>query len=618
MQLGATLFYKAQFDVESADERYDSLDTVIDDIRAWLRHKRYGFFAQKQVEEIRDGIEMKDSRGKTYLNLRSISCNKDGILEWAAILEERYPSTSSDIAGINIAARTWTTEFGYRQEPGLKSGSFSIILSYIDEPGFLGENNEPPKPTVPKIVTLVANDERLLCSKSGLDIEQMDAIVSVTGKPGTIAPDTFWGLVTKPQREYPIVLLCLDDSGQIAVDTDDIKTLYPNVLVCRPDSVQSQIVLRSSCPVRNLECMRSHALRIYAANPQLDLVHARRDLLRHRFFKWNQIEQLPNQGPNSLAAILRRALAEDVRDAELDGFTTYDEVENDVQEQQLRKQLDDSKAEMTGYRRRLEEQRAQSEQLRNEYSERLKKLEENNQDDTNNDILREQLAIEKQRREKAEKTSDEYLQTAVNVMDENDKLTQERYGLLAQIDTLRHRGKNRGLNRLNDDFPKIASEVFAAPMSGKMLESVVNVFAEHYSDRIVVTDRAYKSLRDCRTSPSLLWQAMWQVCGPLYDAWSSEESGNIDDRYPTMSGYISGFRAPLTEGTMTRQDNDLMRLRRLSYGDKEYSIEPHLAYGNKEDNNSVRIYYAWDGETQRIIIGHIGLHLTNYTTKKRS
>ena len=44
MQLGATLFYKAQFDVESADERYDSLDTVIDDIRAWLRHKRYGFF----------------------------------------------------------------------------------------------------------------------------------------------------------------------------------------------------------------------------------------------------------------------------------------------------------------------------------------------------------------------------------------------------------------------------------------------------------------------------------------------------------------------------------------------------------------------------------------------
>lgn len=549
MQLGSTLFYKAQFDVESVDEHCDALESIIDDIRTWLKDKRYDSLSQKGVEEIRRGTDCEAHIGRKRVNFKSICYDNDGAVEWAAILEERSPATSSDIDGIKVAATTWTTEFGYRQDDESASGSFSIILSYIDEPGFLGKNGEPPKPSVPKVVMHIATDERLLCSKSGFDIAKMDTTISVTGQPCTITPDTFWGLVTKPEREYPIVLFCLDDDGGIAVDAADIRSLYPNVLVCRPDSIRSQKCLRDRCPIEGLECMRSNALRVYDVHPRFDGVHIRRDLLRHRFFTWRQVEQLPNDGPNSLAAILRRALAEDVKDVELNGFLSYDEVENDVREQGLREQLDKSRNEMADYRKRLEEQRVQSDRLRKEYAEKLKSIEEKTREDDADNIvlLREQIAMEQQRREKAEKDSDEYLQNVVDLMDKNDSLEQEQYKLRAKLAGYQSCGKSHGLERMDDAPLKIAAKAFASPSnssSKKLLEPIVKIFARYYADRIEVDDKAYKSLRDCKTSPSLLWLAMWQMCGPLYDAWNSDERGHVDDRYQDMSDYVAGFRAP--------------------------------------------------------------------------
>lgn len=54
------------------------------------------------------------------------------------------------------------------------------------------------------------------------------------------------------------------------------------------------------------------------------------------------------------------------------------------------------------------------------------------------------------------------------------------------------------------------------------------------------------------------------------------------------------------------------------YQGQEIDIEPHIKSGIKDsDPRSVRIYFAYDPTvSSKILIGHCGKHLDNYTTRK--
>ena len=59
-----------------------------------------------------------------------------------------------------------------------------------------------------------------------------------------------------------------------------------------------------------------------------------------------------------------------------------------------------------------------------------------------------------------------------------------------------------------------------------------------------------------------------------------------------------------------------MAQRMDSYDGREIIIEPHVAKGNREgDPNFIRVYFAYDSVSRKIIIGHVGRHLDNYTTR---
>lgn len=69
---------------------------------------------------------------------------------------------------------------------------------------------------------------------------------------------------------------------------------------------------------------------------------------------------------------------------------------------------------------------------------------------------------------------------------------------------------------------------------------------------------------------------------------------------------------------MTRLDRNLMRQYIDYFDGQEINIEAHIKNGNKDsDPKSVRVYFAYDPQiTDRIIIGHCGKHLDNYSTRK--
>lgn len=237
-----------------------------------------------------------------------------------------------------------------------------------------------------------------------------------------------------------------------------------------------------------------------------------------------------------------------------------------------------------------------------------------------------QLEEEKRRRveaehriQQAERLSEEYFEEAARKSSLNDELQLQLFQYKAKNEILTNRLNSRAAEGQDEDFVDLVNKVINSPTdkSAELREEIVRRFAQRYGDRIIVTDRAYKSLRDCVTTPILLYKALLQLCKPLYNTWNSPDKGNIDKRYHEAKGYVAGFRAPLDEGKMTHRDNKLNRLRETIWEGKTYIIEPHLAYGNKDDQNGIRIYYAWDEEKRSIIIGHIGRHLDNRTTKKR-
>ena len=617
MQLGSTLFYKAQFDVEMVDKG-DPFPIVLENICRWLAEKHYQLFENPSIcTAIGKGYRIDLNRKGVHIEFESLMCDSEGTFEWAGVLTEKSPMGRT-LNHINQAPRTFTTEIGYRRPAGSDSAEFSVIISYIDQPGFLGCNLDKPNPSVPKLIKNMAGDGRLACSKSGLDIEDMDAVVSVDGHPGSIIIQAFWSLVCKPDREYPILLLCLDRQGKAAVERAAIGTLYPNDLVCIPDSRYTQYELGRQCPVKGLDCGPSLALRIYDVRPRLDENHLSADLLRHRYFTWNQVRQMEQENADSLDVILRRALAEDVKASELSSIVSLEDVRSDIREERLRAQLRQTVGEIESYRLRFEEQRQANKTQHDEYENRIRELEESDDSGDKLKKLEKLLDTERKRVRETEEAANQLVDYAEKFEQVNIKLQDQVTSLQAQMRSIRNR---RGDGDIYDDsdFVNLASDIMALPASGRLRSRTVELFASRFGDRIAVTDEAMKSVeRSCVTNPALLFEAMWQMCGPLYAAWTSNKGGSVEKLYKEMTGYISGFDAPLNEGTNTRNDRKLMALRRIEFGGREYLIEPHLKYGNKDDEKSIRIYYAWDKDRRLLIIGHIGKHLDNATTRKLS
>ena len=76
----------------------------------------------------------------------------------------------------------------------------------------------------------------------------------------------------------------------------------------------------------------------------------------------------------------------------------------------------------------------------------------------------------------------------------------------------------------------------------------------------------------------------------------------------------TGYELAMSEGRNTKRDSKLMKLRILRIDDREYDITPHIKHLTKEPK-SVRIYFAFDEDSKKVVVGHIGKHIPNFTTK---
>lgn len=143
------------------------------------------------------------------------------------------------------------------------------------------------------------------------------------------------------------------------------------------------------------------------------------------------------------------------------------------------------------------------------------------------------------------------------------------------------------------------------------LEQVAKAAAKFFS-KLIITDKALESACDYSECKSIgeAWEMLRHMNDTLYRLKFGDGQKELERSFKNETGY----ELAMSEGRNTKRDNKLMNLRILRVGDREYDITPHLKHMNNEPK-SVRIYFAFDEESKKIVVGHIGKHIPNATTK---
>ena len=108
------------------------------------------------------------------------------------------------------------------------------------------------------------------------------------------------------------------------------------------------------------------------------------------------------------------------------------------------------------------------------------------------------------------------------------------------------------------------------------------------------------------------WNALYDLCAIAYELHTNHGEADIAKAFNSKSEFEYSRGA----GMMTRKDPKLIEQYKDTYRGREIDVESHIKKGTKESSDQfIRIYFGFDGESQKIIISSVGQHLNTYSTK---
>ena len=451
------------------------------------------------------------------------------------------------------APRHWTTEISFAWT-AVDAGSVAVVLSYGDTPGFLGPCQPEPALTFPGFIRTILENDRLVSTASGRPLSLEPTLLHV----GQFKD--LWNFIADGERETPLVYISPrfepgSDEPSFAVNPKRVAAaLGPSAFVCYSQDGAFTQEMCACIPDLAFRCCHG-TVRVYAGRPR---VEESSDAGRHRFFPARDIEAM---GEEAFIGILRRALAQDVHFYET--MLRADGVKRRrawlIHTKQVK---DESVSEALDMVEAAEEEKAVAVDL----------LEELHHE---NDQLKAR----------------------------NDELESELYLAQAKATTLEGQLSRAGRQT------ESADDLHCWPLP---YEDILRLFCAHHGDRVDFTDRAYQSLGDCITEPALVWNALHDLCAIAHPLFASRDAGDYAKKFNAQST----FELKRGAGKMTRKDSRLMTQYQDTYQGRAINAEAHLAKGKDDASpNSLRLYFAFDEETGRIIVSSIGKHLDNYSTR---
>lgn len=141
---------------------------------------------------------------------------------------------------------------------------------------------------------------------------------------------------------------------------------------------------------------------------------------------------------------------------------------------------------------------------------------------------------------------------------------------------------------------------------------VVRHFMRVYPDRLGFTERGEWEASRCGLKTDHLWEILYMVANDLTDLFREKE-GNLTEEEVAR---VAGCEAAMQEGSMTRKDSTLMRLREDEYEGRKISVEPHLKLKSvKGEPAHQRLHFCYDPELRRVVIGYLGDHLESAASR---
>ena len=130
--------------------------------------------------------------------------------------------------------------------------------------------------------------------------------------------------------------------------------------------------------------------------------------------------------------------------------------------------------------------------------------------------------------------------------------------------------------------------------------------------RLGFSDGAWKPALeyDTFTDFNNLWKILWHLDNTLFKLKYIDKAANLEKAFEDKTG----IRYSRTEGSNTRKDPKLAALRRFEFEGKQYEMWTHVGLNSKEPH-LIRVYFDFDDTSRRIVIGFIGAHMDNATTK---
>jgi hypothetical protein len=183
---------------------------------------------------------------------------------------------------------------------------------------------------------------------------------------------------------------------------------------------------------------------------------------------------------------------------------------------------------------------------------------------------------------------------------------------------------NARLKAMRNDYEKLAREkdtiqnaVQDSSVPVTVWEAVENV-ARRFASRLIIHPDVkdiveawpYRKKPKCVTHTVKMLEA---VARTLYPMKFESPDGCID---PLQFQGITGYELAMTEGKMTKRNQALDALRSCKYEDRAVLIYAHLK--KRIDHNlQMRIYIGFLEEERKILIGHVGPHMSNSQTPVR-
>lgn len=190
---------------------------------------------------------------------------------------------------------------------------------------------------------------------------------------------------------------------------------------------------------------------------------------------------------------------------------------------------------------------------------------------------------------------------------ENARLDEENTGLRKELAD--EQEKNRRILSEHQWAKNVLGALEQIRRVGKLPANnadVVSWFRLVYPDRLGFTIRGETEASRCRLRTDHLWEILYMAANDLTDLFREKE-GNLTEEDVTN---VTGCEMSFQEGSMTRKDNALMRLREDEYEGKTISVEPHLKLKSvKGEPAHQRLHFCYDPKSKKIIIGYLGDHL---------